>query len=93
MTSPNHCCAGMAAAIADPNVPVLFVLKFREYGTQLLDGGTRFKQLQFCPWCGTQLPTSLRDKWFDDLERAGIDPTEIESIPDKYSDQRWYSES
>ena len=29
--------------------------------------------INFCPWCGTQLPESLRDRWFEELELLGKD--------------------
>lgn len=93
MTAPTHCCASMAAAFADQDVPVIFVPKFREYGIQVFDGGTSFHALNFCPWCGTRLPSSLRDKWFDEMERMGVDPSEAGTIPEGYEDHRWYADS
>jgi hypothetical protein len=82
----------MIKAIDDHDVPLIFVAKFREYGIQVRDGGASFQVLNFCPWCGTTLPPSLRDQWFDEMERIGADPLRPESIPEAYTDERWYSE-
>lgn len=93
MTTTTHCCPSMAAAIDDSAVPVIFIPKFREYGLQILDGGTSFQVLNFCPWCGARLPPSLRDRWFDEMERMGLDPSNPDAIPDEYKDHHWYPDS
>lgn len=80
----------MEAAIQDSDLPVRFVPKFREYGIDILDGGTSYQSINFCPWCGAKLPHSLRKEWFDHLENIGIDPADG-VIPDKYRDHAWYS--
>jgi hypothetical protein len=36
------------------------------------------------------LPDSLRDEWFDRLERLNIDPA-INTIPEDFLNDRWYS--
>jgi hypothetical protein len=45
---------------------IIFNEKFREYGIPVLDGGTSYITLDFCPWCGTKLPESKRDAYFDE---------------------------
>ena len=47
---------------------ILFIPKFNEYGIPVLDGGSSYITLDFCPWCGTKLPASTRDQYFNDLE-------------------------
>lgn len=42
-----------------------------------------------CPWCGDRLPSSLRDRWFSELESIGIDPL-VDEIPAKYKTSAWY---
>lgn len=86
-----HCCERMSNSVASSELPVAFVAKFREYGIAVLDGGTSHVQIDFCPWCGTKLPLSLRSKWFEDLDRLGIDPYGDE-LPSEYLDGRWYTE-
>ena len=82
----------MDAAIRNDRVPVSYVSKFREYGIDFLDEGVSFVQILFCPWCGQRLPASLRDEWFAQLERRGIDPMDDE-IPPEFMDESWFDRS
>jgi hypothetical protein len=74
----------------DPDLPLDFIPKFREFGLRVLDGGISFIGIDFCPWCGQKLPTSLRDRWFDQLEQLGIDP-ESEELPPDFKNDGWYT--
>ena len=47
---------------------ILYYPKFGEYGIPVLDGGFSYITLIFCPWCGTKLPSSTREQYFNDLE-------------------------
>ncbi|MFE2528271.1 DUF6980 family protein [Streptomyces sp. NPDC059382] len=51
-------------------------------------GCTSSITVDFCPWCRRRLPASQRDRWFDELERRGIDPGEDE-VPAEFQDDRW----
>jgi len=90
MTSYRHCCVEMQEAVSDPELPIRFVAKFREFGIDIQDGGSSYKLIAFCPWCGTKLPTSLREQWFDSLESQGIDPASDETIPENFQNSGWY---
>lgn len=79
----------MGHAISDSDIPVTYVPKFREIGIDVLDGGTSYIVFQHCPWCGCRLPDSLREQWFEQLERRGIDPYGT-GIPEEFQDERWY---
>ena len=70
-------------------IPFLYDPKFREYGLRILDGGTSQIPVNYCPWCGKKLPTSLRDKWFAELKALKIDPG-ADKIPEKYQTDEWY---
>jgi hypothetical protein len=85
----GFCCDQMRRAVSSAEIPVDYEPKFREFGVRVLDGGTSVIQLKYCPWSGHRLPDSLRDRWFDELERRGIDPYGND-IPSEYSDERWY---
>ncbi|MBE1589698.1 hypothetical protein H4W80_007956 [Nonomuraea angiospora] len=67
---------------------ISFDERFVEYGLLVHDGGSSSVIISFCPWCGTRLPDSRRDRWFDELEALGIDPGDDE-IPIEYRDGRW----
>jgi len=83
-----HCCAKMADRLEDTTA-VVYIPKFREYGLPILDGGTSFIAIQFCPWCGARLPDSLRDQWFDALETLGLTVDSV-NIPEKFISDRWW---
>ncbi|MFJ7974350.1 DUF6980 family protein [Peribacillus sp. NPDC096379] len=64
--------------------------KFGEYGLIIHDGGTSSLIIDDCPWCGTKLPDSKSDLWFDTLEQLGFDdPFELD-IPKKSKYAEWY---
>ncbi len=89
MTRLGLCCDRMRDAVDNLEIPVEFTPKFREFGIQVLDGGTSTVGLLYCPWCGHQLPSSLRERWFDELQRLGIDPIEGD-VPEEFRDSRWF---
>ena len=76
MNNLDFCCDRMMDSANNAEIPIVFTPKFREFGIRVLDGGTSTVQLLFCPWCAQLLPSSLRDEWFDELERLGTDGKE-----------------
>lgn len=67
---------------------VVYVAKFREYGLIIHDGGSSKITISYCPWCGARLPEPARDRWFEEMEKLGIDPWN-EAVPPEYEDDRW----
>ncbi|WP_324607651.1 DUF6980 family protein [Streptomyces sp. NRRL WC-3742] len=101
MISPTteHCCEQMTTQLNRQcdrhpdtsdcvDVLVRFSPRFQEYGIVIHDGGSAKCRIEFCPWCGHRLPESQRDRWFDELERRGIDPWE-DGVPAEFEDGRW----
>jgi hypothetical protein len=99
----RHCCATLTDQVNQrcdqheslfdcPDALIDFSARFQEYGLIVRDGGTSSVKIAFCPWCGTRLPESQRDRWFDELERRGVDPWSDE-IPAEFRDGRWLSAS
>lgn len=87
----TFCCERMRYAVENPEIPIVYTPKFREPGVRVLDGGTSTIELLFFPRFGQKLPDSLRDQWFEELERLGIDPINTD-VPAEFSDERWYAE-
>ncbi len=85
----QHCCEDMRVAVAEDDLPIVYVPNFREYGIQYTDGGTAYHVIAWCPWCGARLPESLRDAWFDELEALGIDPDDSD-LPVRYRTEAWW---
>jgi hypothetical protein len=90
MSDIGFCCEQMETAINSPEIPLNFNAKFREFGIAILDGGSSVLEITHCPWCAKKLPGSLRQKWFDELEKRGIDPA-TGAIPPEFTDARWYA--
>lgn len=95
----DHCCQPMASQVnwhcdqhddpfTCPDALIQFSARFRKYGLIVHDGGASSIVISFCPWCGKGLPRSQRDRWFDELERRGIDPWDGE-VPSEFQDGSW----
>ncbi|MDM8532019.1 hypothetical protein QUF63_12680 [Anaerolineales bacterium HSG25] len=87
----QHCCKEMEFHLQEGEVALLYLPKFREYGIQILDGGSSFQEIYYCPWCGKKLPSSLRDQWFNQIEALGHEWGD-EDIPAKYLSSEWWRE-
>ncbi|WP_438861326.1 DUF6980 family protein [Modestobacter roseus] len=79
----------MKQALGDTSIPVGYDDTYREYGIGIQDGGSSTLVITFCPFCGSGLPSSLRDKWFDRLEELGVEPGEG-NIPVHYLTGAWW---
>jgi len=85
-----HCCNEMERHIEDKEISLRYVPKFREYGILYSDGTYDIQLIRHCPWCGSRLPESLRDEWFDAIESMGLEPGD-EEIPEEYLSEEWYN--
>lgn len=88
----KHCCSNMSEMIQEEK-SIIFIPEFREYGIPILDGGSSFLQISFCPWCGKELPQSLRDEFFDIIEEMGINyPCPLDELPENMRSAKWWQE-
>ena len=88
----NHCCEMMQMMI-DQERSIVFIPEFREYGVPIRDGGCSILVMTYCPWCGKRLPDSLRDVYFDILEKAGIPyPCDDSELPEPMRSEKWWME-
>lgn len=93
----SFCCADMAHRLeltcdqhADPfecgDNTVVYNEIFDEFGLVVHDGGASYIVIAFCPWCGTRLPESQRERWFDETEAKGFTD---ETMPPEYRSGEW----
>ncbi|MDD3022185.1 MAG: hypothetical protein PHX61_14600 [Alphaproteobacteria bacterium] len=82
------CCEMMEIHLRERTIE--YIPKFREYGIPVLDGGSSFIIITFCPWCGHKLPSSLREKWFELMDEMGIDYDDIEKMPKRMQSDEWW---
>jgi hypothetical protein len=85
--------ATLFTAIKRGDSPILYIPKFREFGLQVLnpDGiarGDVYDLVQYCPFTGEKLPSSLRDKWFDKLDELKIEP-DSPDVPEEMQTDKW----
>jgi hypothetical protein len=74
----------------DPDVLLAYSEVFDDYGIIYHDGGESRQIINYCPWCGAKLPDSKRDRWFDELEKLGIDDPIEQEYPEKYKTSAWW---
>jgi hypothetical protein len=84
----EHRCAQHSDPKDCPDRLITYIAKFREYGLVVHDGGSASVRIDYCPWCGSKLPDSQRDRWFEQMERLGIDPWS-QDVPAEFEDERW----
>lgn len=100
----HHCCDRLSEAIAVrcsdhddpyecPDVLVVYVEKFDEYGLVIHDGGSSYVVIQYCPWCGRRLPEAKRDRWFEELEALGFDDPAEQDIPTDFKTDAWWKKT
>ena len=63
-----HCCLTMDAELARGGTVLHYSSKYREYGVKI-PKSTGCMLMDYCMFCGTKLPESLRVPWFDILEQ------------------------
>ena len=76
--------------IDNPDAIIKYIPKFDEYGIPIYDGGTSMIGINYCPWCGTKLPDSKRDLWFDTLEKKKVNIDLEDEIPEEFKTSKWY---
>lgn len=81
----------MSFFLNENKVDIHYITQFREYSIGIPNTSGR-QDVHFCPWCGSKLPISLRDIWFDELEEKieDFDGFDDQRIPDEYRDGRWW---
>lgn len=75
-----------------PDALLAYSPKFDEYGIIVHDGGSSVSAIAFCPWCGTELPPSRRDRWFEEIERLGFTRPDDPNIPARFHSDDWWRE-
>ena len=96
----HHCCEEMNADLTYqcevhedrlqcPDALIDYFPRFDEYGIILYDSDSVTAPIHYCPWCGTKLPESKRELWFEKLTALGIDPLS-DAIPAGFQDDSWW---
>ena len=80
----------------DVRCPISYIPWTREYGIRRLPVDRmmetqpiRMRKIDFCPFCGTKLPSSLKAEWQRRIAEAGYDPND-ENLPGDFLSDRWW---
>ena len=84
-----HCCEAMSSHLAHGSLHIRYWPRYREYGITYNDSGPSIQLIHFCPWCGSKLPGSVRDEYFDALDRRGLEPGDP-GIPAEFKTEEWW---
>ena len=87
-----HCCLTMDAGLSKEGAILYYDPQYREYGIDLgIRGGFL---IDYCMFCGKKLPTSVRDEWFDILEKEyGLESPNEEDrkrVPQEFWTDEWW---
>lgn len=83
--------------ISEMTSPMRYSPHFREYSMKPIEEAP-VRTFSYCPWCGSVLPLSLRDEWFDELENLGFkNPLDDlfhkrDRLPEKFLTDDWWIE-
>lgn len=83
-----HCCSELEGHLKEGEVAIICIEKMREYGLRILDGGSSFQIIRYCPWCGGCLPSSLRVEWHRRLEAIGKESND--ELPAPLQTDAWW---
>lgn len=87
----EYCCTTMVQSVDDPEVPISYHSVFREYSLDLNFPAS--KRIDYCPWCSTKLPSSVRNNFFDILEHEyKIDDGILEIFSNKWLPEEFKSD-
>jgi hypothetical protein len=90
----KHCCGIMTSSISDSEVPLSYNPVFREYSLELRSPAN--KRVDYCPWCKTKLPASLRNIFFDVLEKeyqindGVLEIFDNKQLPEEFKSGLWW---
>jgi len=85
----------------DVRVPIIYSTAYREYYILMLEDGPRrgrisaVQGIDYCPWCSKKLPKSLRDEWFETLEKEyNLDDPDSKDqeklVPAEFKTDEWW---
>jgi hypothetical protein len=90
----SYCCFAIEQEINDPRVFINYSPKYREYSISTISKHV-MRLISNCPWCGIKLLRSVRNEWFDILEKEYQldDPWNVEQeklIPKEFKTDEWW---
>ena len=90
-----HCCSKMDYVIQDERIPLKYSPVIRSYFLPFITMKGVVHPITHCPWCGKELPKSLRKEFFEILEQeygieANVDILKNQNIPEEFKSDAWW---
>ena len=94
----QHCCLYMAFFISDPVIvphqgpnPVLeWIAMWNEYRIPISRTGYQVTRILHCPWCGSKLPASVKEEWYQTLYALGYSDPGNDHLPEEFNSDKWW---
>ncbi len=90
----KHCCEKMNLILDEGQVSFRYYPIYRAYGISHMGCKGVCQLIEYCPWCGIQLPTDLHDTYASVLEEEySIDAWDWEQeklIPREFKSDKWW---
>lgn len=92
----KFCCETLVLNLKEKRTYISYNEVFRETYLNRSDTKNVISIIWFCPWCGNKLPKSLRNEWFDILEKEYGIETDIgewrkrKDIPEEFKSNKWW---
>ncbi len=94
----QHCCLDMAWFISEPvewesqgaNPVIMWISSWDEYRIEISRMGNSSTVIYYCPWCGTKLPESKSDLWYETLYKLGYSDPGEQEIPNEFDSDKWW---
>lgn len=87
------CCSEFKFFLDEGKVDVFLDKKTRSYFIGLKNSDA-IQKIFYCPWCGNKFEDSLKEKWFEILEKEyGIsDPydEDADKVPEEFKTDEWW---
>jgi hypothetical protein len=89
-----NCCPLMKIFLENPKTLLQYYPIVREYAFTI-SNSPAVQLLSYCPWCGTKLPESLEDTYYEILEKEygifrGVDIKHDRRIPQEFKSNEWW---
>ena len=90
-----HCCLTMDRELARGDALLYYSLRFREYGVKI-PKSTGGMLMDYCMFCGKELPKSLRKEWYAILEEKyaleSPDEEDKKKVPKEFLTDEWWKQ-
>jgi len=91
----KHCCDKMSSHLSNTKNYIQYYMMYREYCFSPYNDCV-FLLLDYCPWCGKNLPKNLRSTFFNTLEseyffeEVGIEIFNNSKLPSEFRTDEWW---